>query len=212
MAGLECNEDGRVCTKCATFKDWSNFTKAARGYNGRSSRCKGCAKAYYQANRKAIAERTAKRYRRKKPSIIAYARQYYRDKRSEILEKQKEYRATPKARENEKRFRNRPERRMENAIRCGVRKALKGSRKAEPTWKLLGYTRQDFIEHMERQFVDGMNWDNYGEWHIDHIVPVASFCHLPPNECVKRAWHLPNLRPLWAQENLRKNGKRLFLL
>lgn len=212
MAGLECNENGRVCTKCAEFKDWSNFTKAERGYNGRSSVCKECASAYYQANNDAIRARIAARYKAKREAVIASARRYYRENREEILEKQKTYRLTPKARENEKRFRNRPERRMENAIRSGIRKALKGGRKSEPTWRLLGYSLQDFVAHMERQFVDGMSWDNYGEWHIDHIVPVASFCHLPPNECIKRAWHLPNLRPLWAQENLRKNGKRLFLL
>lgn len=212
MAGLECSEVGRICLGCAEFKCWGNFTKAAKGHNGRASRCRDCAKAYYQRNRAVIAERTAKRYKAKKSSIIAYVRKHYQENRAEILEKQKAYRATPKAKENDKRFRNRPERRMSNAIRCGIRKALKGGRKSEPTWKMLGYSLQDFVEHIERQFVDGMSWDNYGQWHIDHIVPVTSFSHLPPNECVKRAWHLPNLRPLWALENMRKNGKRLFLL
>ena len=30
-------------------------------------------------------------------------------------------------------------------------------------------------EHIEKQFVDGMSWDNWGEWHIDHIKPVSKF-------------------------------------
>ena len=40
---------------------------------------------------------------------------------------------------------------------------------------MVGYTSLNLKEHLEKQFNDGMNWDNYGEWHIDHIKPISSF-------------------------------------
>jgi hypothetical protein len=40
-----------------------------------------------------------------------------------------------------------------------------------------------------------MTWDNYGEWHIDHIKPVSSFDKDTPQSIVNA---LSNLQPLWA--------------
>jgi hypothetical protein len=40
-----------------------------------------------------------------------------------------------------------------------------------------------------------MSWDNYGEWHIDHIKTVFSFDDKTPINTVNK---LSNLRPLWA--------------
>ena len=41
---------------------------------------------------------------------------------------------------------------------------------------LLDYSINDLMLHLEKQFRDGMNWDNYGPyWHIDHIKPVSHF-------------------------------------
>ena len=39
-----------------------------------------------------------------------------------------------------------------------------------------------------------MSWDNYGEWHIDHIVPVREFTNDVPASIVCA---LDNLQPLW---------------
>lgn len=74
----------------------------------------------------------------------------------------------------------------------------------------LGYTADQLREHLERQFLRGMNWDNYGEWHIDHIVPKSSFDLHDPDE-VRACWCLSNLRPLWVAENMLKGAKRLHL-
>lgn len=78
---------------------------------------------------------------------------------------------------------------------------------------MLGYSQQELAEHLERQFSKGMGWANMGKWHIDHIVPLASFDITGP-ECpeFKAAWALTNLRPLWAEDNLRKRAKRTHLL
>ena len=33
---------------------------------------------------------------------------------------------------------------------------------------MLGYSALDLKNHLEFLFTDGMSWNNYGEWHIDH--------------------------------------------
>jgi len=61
---------------------------------------------------------------------------------------------------------------------------------------------------LEQQFLPGMSWDNYGEWHIDHIIPVAVFNYSSVDHIdFSRCWALSNLRPLWAADNLHKNAK-----
>ena len=57
---------------------------------------------------------------------------------------------------------------------------------------------------MKKLFTDGMSWDNWGEWHIDHIKPVSSFDKNTPISLVNS---LDNLQPLWAKDNLSKSNK-----
>ena len=63
-------------------------------------------------------------------------------------------------------------------------------------------------EHIEKQFKDGMNWENYGlfGWHIDHIIPLSS---AKTEEELYKLCHYTNLQPLWAEENMKKGNKIL---
>jgi hypothetical protein len=85
----------------------------------------------------------------------------------------------------------------------------RGISKDNRTWKALSYTPQQLKEHLELQFDEKMNWDNYGSyWHIDHIYPQS----LLPYESLeddnfKKCWELNNLRPLEAIENIKKSNK-----
>jgi hypothetical protein len=102
---------------------------------------------------------------------------------------------------------------LENRIRCGIYSYVKGRRKTQGTFDLLGYSVDELREHLERQFTKGMSWENMGEWHIDHIVPLSSFTITCPNDPeLRRAFALSNLRPLWAAENIAKRDKRVTLL
>ena len=92
------------------------------------------------------------------------------------------------------------------------KKWLKGERRSKPLSLMLGYTRQQLVEHLEAQFQRGMSWDNMGEWHIDHIVPKNLFDPAQPTD-VEACWSLSNLRPLWASDNVRrpKDGSDVLL-
>lgn len=102
-----------------------------------------------------------------------------------------------------KAMRDRLSRRMSEVLRK-LRTA-----KREPTLTLLGYTATDLHRHLERQFLPGMTWQNRAQWHIDHIVPMSTASTI---EDVVRLNQLPNLRPMWAGENLRKRDQRTHLV
>ena len=112
------------------------------------------------------------------------------------------------------RYRHDAGRRLHLSVSVLVRRSL-GQAKAGRSWEgLLGFDVGALRAHLERQFLPGMSWENYGsEWHVDHIVPRASF-HFDnvDHPDFRACWALTNLRPLWARENRRKSGKRLHLI
>ena len=79
-----------------------------------------------------------------------------------------------------------------------------GTEKNKSTIELLGYSAYDLRTHIESLFQEGMTWNNWGEWHIDHIHPVSKFNSETPINIVNS---LDNLQPLWAKDNLSKNNK-----
>jgi hypothetical protein len=96
------------------------------------------------------------------------------------------------------------------ACRLRVRISLavhkKGYLKTSKTSEILGCSWDDFKNHLEARFVDGMSWDNRHLWHIDHIIPLAS---ATSEEELIKLNHYTNLQPLWAEDNLRKGDKIL---
>lgn len=94
-----------------------------------------------------------------------------------------------------------------------MRSAINRSGRSTTIEKRLGYSVKDLMDHIERQFTKGMNWEAFrsGEIHIDHIVPQSSFDTSNKSEWMS-CWCLSNLRPMWARANLEKRDKRLYLL
>ena len=80
----------------------------------------------------------------------------------------------------------------------------KGYNKSTKTQEMLGVDWEVCKAHIEIQFAKGMSWSNYGEWHIDHIIPLAS---ANTEEELKKLCHYSNLQPLWAFDNLMKSDK-----
>jgi len=77
-------------------------------------------------------------------------------------------------------------------------------------FEVLKYTPEELITHLENQFKDGMTWDNYGEWHVDHLRPISlhNIQEIGDEEFMK-CWSLSNLQPMWGEENIRKSNKIL---
>jgi hypothetical protein len=94
------------------------------------------------------------------------------------------------------------------AIGCQLRAVLKGRVKSSSATKLLGCTIADLRNHIERQWLPGMSWENWSRegWHIDHIIPCSSF-DLSQEEDQYKCFHFSNLQPLWAADNMKKGTK-----
>jgi hypothetical protein len=85
-----------------------------------------------------------------------------------------------------------------------VKLRSKGYTKRSRACEILGCSYEDFVRHIESQFVDGMSWQNRDQWHIDHKVPIASAV---TEDDVIRLNHFTNLRPMWALDNLKKGSR-----
>ena len=70
-------------------------------------------------------------------------------------------------------------------------------------------TIEQLKQHIETQFKEGMTWGNYGEWHVDHKIPLAfkEDGKIPTLEEVTKRLHYLNTQPLWASENMSKGNR-----
>jgi len=144
-------------------------------------------KKYYRANKDRLREKSRTRYQqRDKEHHRSYAREYYHEKRRKDIK-----------------FR------LNSNMSTAIYLSLKGNKGGKHWETLLGCTLNELQICMENQWVDGMNWDNYGSaWHIDHKIPISAF-NFSSSEHLdfKRCWVLSNLQPMWASENRHKSNK-----
>jgi hypothetical protein len=137
-----------------------------------------------------------------------HRKQYLKEYREKNIEKIREikrtYEKTRKA--------NDPLYKLINNFRTAIYQVLKESnvQKNGHYFEILKYTPDELIVHLENQFTEGMTWDNYGQWHVDHISPISlhNINEIGDDEFMK-CWSLSNLQPLWADENIRKSNKVL---
>ena len=164
------------------------YDKAWREANPDKKKVKAYNKAYRDANRDKI-----KAYRAaNKDKIKAY--------RAANRDKIKAY--------NNTRTKTNIQFKLSKALRNRLRHALQGNFKNGSAVRDLGCSIDELKMHLESKFQYGMNWDNWSfeGWHIDHIVPLASF-DLTDRKQLLLACHYTNLQPLWAIDNLSKGDR-----
>lgn len=105
---------------------------------------------------------------------------------------------------NKKRQSN-PSMRIANSVRSRIWAALRGKTEKR-LWSRLGYSVTELVSHLQGLFLDGMSWENYGAWHVDHKKPCSSF-DLTDSVQFSECWSLSNLQPLWAADNLKKGAR-----
>jgi len=174
-------------------------------------------------NREKIREQARNLYWLKREKILARCRELYRIKpprgnsteaqKAANREKTKRYRARHKEKLIEReqhRVATDPSYKFVRLLRSRVGKAVKAqyASKAFKTMDVIGCSMQTLFVHLEKQFLPGMGWDNYGRegWHIDHIIPCAAFDLSKPAQ-QKKCFHFSNLRPAWARHNHAKASK-----
>lgn len=204
----------KTCANCKEEKTFNEFGLNKRKKDGHSPVCKSCRSSYEK-----------KRYELNLTEERERARKRYSDNPKKELERLKKYRSTIKESTKNWEKNNRDHRRkylneyskmrkkkdpvfkLMNNMRIRINKFLssKNLTKSSKTSKILGITGSQLKEHLEKQFSIGMSWDNYGLWHIDHIIPLSS-CNTIDE--VNQLCHYTNLQPLWANDNFVKGGMK----
>lgn len=167
-------------------------------YLKNSDKVKERARKWDLAHPEEVKKRSKKWYALHPDKSLEWNNRWRKNNPDKVLEIQKrEYwknRTTPKVR-------------LSHNVSSCILHSLKRGGKGHRHWEeLVGYTLDQLRKHLEKQFTEGMSWENYGEWHVDHIIPVKAFNYETPEDIdFKRCWCLKNLRPLWAKENQSKN-------
>lgn len=203
--------NGHVCPR---------YSKSGHCTECSSVRSRSPERRLYFAEREETPEqRLLRNERRGQPEKRARDAELKREKREseEYLEKERAYdkarRSTKEYREYRRNYERAlketsPEYRIRHSIGRGIRKALRNGKGGHGTFSILGYSAADLRAHLEGLFTSGMTWTNYGDWHIDHKIPLSVFnIETKDNIDFKRAWSLENLQPMWAAENVRKGAK-----
>jgi hypothetical protein len=159
-----------------------------------------------------------KKWREKnKDSLRDYAKTWYEQNKEYRKEYLKEYREknTEKIKKTKRNYeRNRkssdPLYKLISNFRTAIYQVLKESNveKNKHYFDILQYTPESLINHLESQFDENMNWENYGEWHVDHKLPITSFNIQEMGDVeFMNCWSLDNLQPMWGTDNIRKSNK-----
>lgn len=156
------------------------FGKNKSTNDGLSTYCKTCVNEYSRIYQKKNGYKHQKKYHSNTNKTFPERhRRYYAKNKSNLVFKTKKLIS---ARISVSIRKNRPVKGLEKNIKCSF---------------------DTFKKHIESKFLKGMNWDNYGEWEIDHIKPLATaktFCE------VLNINHYQNLQPLYKKDNLLKGS------
>ena len=176
--------DEKICSKCGESKALCMYDKNPRTKDGHTGRCKDC------INQKRR-ERYTQKTKPQKKELYIKNKEYYTSYRRERMRR-------------DPRFKLRA--RFSTLISQSIKK-----RTGNSCFEHLSYSIDGLIQHLENHFVDGMSWDNYGDWHIDHVYPQSRLPYNTYDDAnFEKCWALKNLRPLWAADNIKKSNKILF--
>lgn len=206
------------CSKCKEFRALGFFSMNKTTWDCLQSDCKLCknrrAKEYYADNNEAINEQRKKCYETN-PEIFNERNKAYRKANPEVIsEYNKKWKiANPdkvkvSGRKSNAKRRSTLKGRLNSNMASAINHSLHGNKAGRHWEALVGYSLEDLIKHLEKEFTDGMSWANRDEWHLDHKIPqsVANFTK-PEHEDFRRCWALKNLQPMWAVENISKSDK-----
>lgn len=178
------------CNVCKVTKPIQEFNKNKRNPLGIVKECKDCravkSKKYYNKNKDVIKEKT---------------NEYYKQNKSIVKEKRKQY----------------SRRRLQTDIKYKIARNLRNRlyyalqfkewKKNTHFSEYIGCDLNDLKKHLESQFKPGMSWDNYGKWHIDHIVPLSK---AEDEQTMYKLCHYTNLRPEWGDSNVKKYNEIIY--
>jgi len=177
----------KKCTKCKVIKSKSEFHKQKCKVDGLRYNCKLCRK-----------DKAANFFKVNKVKILTKNKTHYETNKEEILAKNKIY--------WQNKYHTDINFRLAVTLRTRLYGAIKNDHKIGSAVNDLGCSIKELKIHLENQFEEDMSWDNYGEWHIDHIKAISKY-NLSNKKELLKACNYNNLQPLWAIDNLKKGNR-----
>lgn len=191
--------DTLPCSSCGENKPPTEFHNNKFMKFGKVTECKSCV---------SIRDR---KFREENPEkIYQWDKNWRENNREHINAWEREWRKQKRATD--------PIFRLRDCVRSSINSGLnrtEGSKLGQKTFDMLPYTPEELKEHIENQFEDWMNWDNWGlydenrrTWQIDHIYPHSKLPYDSlEHENFQKCWALENLQPLETIANMRKSNK-----
>jgi hypothetical protein len=223
---LKKDNIGRECSRCNEYKNWDQYYKKTGSLNNKDYMCSKCRKNISNKWKKDNNDKLVEYRQERAKDPVASERDrkrnldYHYKNRDKNLKKFSEYSKKNKRwlsdknkiyiRNYMKKRRNSdPQFKLTGNIKASLRYSLK-QKGIIKKWNSFGtyfkFSIDELMSHLEKQFSDGMTWNNYGKWHIDHICPIADFTYQSHRDLeFIKCWDLENLRPLWAQDNWDKH-------
>jgi len=167
-----------------------------------------------EKNKDKINKKSNEWYHKNKKRLQKKWKEYYKDNKEKVLSQNKKWRENN--REKERKIQNiytlnrehsdtnfRLRKRFASQIVSAIKKQQ--GKKAYNTIKLLGCSIKKCIEHLNKTAPKGITINDIGQYkyHIDHIIPCASF-DLTKEEEQLKCFHYTNLQLLWWEENIKK--------
>lgn len=205
--------NGERWVAVATFKHYSKLAKEAgqKRYQNNREKATQISKAWRANNLVRYKDSNQKYYAANLERILEKQRSWVEKNRKKVRSYQAEWRAKNVQKIREYHAEYGKHRRSNDLIFCliarlrvGLYKALKAKdfRKKGRTKDFIGCSAPSLKLWIEKQFSNGMSWEDRKAWHVDHLVPIY-LGKTPEEVCLLN--HYTNLRPLWKSENLSKN-------
>lgn len=189
----------KKCATCKIEKELDCFGKDKTTKSGYRSYCKECNRERANIRSKQIYNTKRKEYNTKNAKEISEKYKIWR------LKNVKKISALSK-----KRYHNDINFRLKHILRSRIQRAIVLGSKKTSSSNLLGCNIEEYKQYLEKQFTEGMTWENYGRkekhWVIDHIIPCSKF-DLNQLEEQQKCFHYTNTQPLWWYDNLKKYNK-----
>jgi hypothetical protein len=203
----------KICSKCKIEKEVCEFYKKSvnnKGIQYYKSRCKKCQSEDDKIKRDENREKYKTWYDKNREERNKWRTEYYQKNKEKIISQNKNQYIKRNLTRNQK-YNKDPIFKIQRLLSTRMRDLLKlkNFNKKETYNNIMGCSPQFLKEYLEKQFTEGMSWDNHGlyGWHIDHITPLSS---AKSEEEVYKLCHYTNLQPLWSEENLKKSNKILY--
>jgi hypothetical protein len=167
----------KTCIICTQQKPLIEYHNHKGKKDGKQGKCKSCMKEYNSVYKSSNQGSVKEYYEKNKTKIVKQTIE--RDKKRKIVD---------------------PLFKLDGVVRVLIRDAFKRSlngiyKKGKKTERILGCTMEEFIQHLQSQFEEGMTLENHGIiWEIDHIKKLSSSKN---EEDIIKLNHHTNLRPLF---------------